>query len=373
MTSAEGIHRTPRYQEPQLTRKSEIAAKQQVVSNTPQAAQRPTHTGRQEYSHCVSVFRKDRKDMTRTDQFRVQTDIAEDILAAADAGNLELLSHAGTRLMKRNILVFCSEQSANFYKKVISKLKDREGNQYYDCFLPGEKLPGHRIYTNTLPSCMKERVHQIVKLFCIGNGINNSTNEMNINYGQVKIYGTPVLTRTGLAITLEIDDAAFQYLSTQQWMSWIGLFNVRWQAPPIPGLSGYVPPDQDPREVRKVLFDTQIALTTEEFPPLGAGTSSQEQRPSSSTSAPHTSPGKLTVTPTAPTDTNTVTEETTQNTVTELVVKTINELQIIEDTDKISKDEENKLLGNDRPDWYSDEEKDNLSDMEIDKEEPEAS
>ena len=302
------------------------------------------HTGRQEYSHCVSVFRRDRQDMTRPDQFRIQADTLDDIINAATAGEIEFLDHAGTRLLKRNLLVFCSEDSTKFYKEVISKLKDKNGDQAYDCYLPGDKMPGHRIFTNILPSCMKSRVLQIPKLFCIGNGFNKVSRALNISYDQVRTYGTPVVTRSGLTITLEIDDAAFQHLSTKNWMSWIGLFGVRWQAPPVAGLTGYVPPDQDPREVRKALFDSKIALTQNNFPPLTEGNSTGAQANSSSVSAPNTSPGSITVTPTVDNIGNTETTQNIEHDSTEMINDT---QEIIEDLEPVisDEDEENRLLG----------------------------
>ena len=116
----------------------------------------------------------------------------------------------------------------------------------------------------------------------------------------------------------------------------LGLFSVRWQAPPIPGLTGYIPPDQDPRDVRKALFANQITLTEKDFPALNAGNPDQEQASSSRMSDPPTDTRKLTVTPAASTDN------------TEKVINTQKETELDENTKQktldLSKEEEKYLL-----------------------------
>ncbi len=63
----------------------------------------------------------------------------------------------------------------------------------------------------------------------------------------------PPNSKGNFHVYLEIDEEAFNWLRTRQWMSSIGLFVTRWQHPPVKGLTGQIDPDADIKLLRSRL------------------------------------------------------------------------------------------------------------------------
>ena len=205
-------------------------------------------TPRGEYH--LQVYRKDKAQFTRGDQWSIQFAVSSSLVAAVKSGKRgDQIAHSGTRLLNRHMQVFCHEKAGKFYKDVISNIPG------YECFLPGEKLPGHVIYA-TLPRAASAIIPDIVDHFAAG------TFGM-INSSQVSISRKAWSAQnTSIHIYLEVDDTAFQWLKDRLWMSAIGLHMIRWAHAPIKGITGYMAPDQDISEMRKQLQHQMTATQT---------------------------------------------------------------------------------------------------------------
>lgn len=74
----------------------------------------------------------------------------------------------------------------------------------------------------------------------------------HVGVHQVKQYKAPMINPSGnLRIYLELDEAAFLWLKSEQWWSRIGGSRVRWCAPNLYGLMGRYAPDADLREIKR--------------------------------------------------------------------------------------------------------------------------
>lgn len=61
--------------------------------------------------------------------------------AATEGIKGDRVTHSGTRLANRHMIVYCSPLSGSCYKKAINEISG------YESFLPNERTPGYEIFT----------------------------------------------------------------------------------------------------------------------------------------------------------------------------------------------------------------------------------
>lgn len=274
VTDGNTTYRVPTFTAPRLTNRAKtghIDSTNNANSEAQGSSQNIGYISRQTSKIQLSVFRKDRRDVTREDQISISVDVISDILEAINNGKPELTQHGGTVMKARSIIVYCTLISAPFFKQVINKIKSKTKEQRFECFLPGETLPGHRIHCDNIPEYMTKELHRIIPTFCAGT---IKDGKYMILPDQVSVFGTPVVRNRKLILTLELDNNAFKWLKTAQWTTPLGFFWALWGAVPVPGVVGYIPPDKDPQELKNQLLqqaidpETVIDASLTSFPPL---------------------------------------------------------------------------------------------------------
>ena len=194
-------------------------------------------------NYFLTVVRKDKGPFTRGDQWHVQFAVSDAMVKANKEGKTgDQVAHSGTKINTREMHVFCTNMSGPFYKAEINKLPG------YEAFLPEDKRPGHEIYAS-VPRVAQPILGNLTEHFVAGTfGA--------VTKDQVTISRKPWFTdSSNIHLYLEVDDKAFEWLKTKSWFSALGLFQLRWQHPPVKGLKGYLAPDQDPQEIKKRLME----------------------------------------------------------------------------------------------------------------------
>ena len=187
----------------------------------------------------VTVFKKDRSPLTREDQWTVQFGISKSLLDATREGKTgNQIAHSGTRLNHRSLSVFCEPQAGPFYKGALNLISG------FEAFLPEERKPGHEIFT-TLPGYAEPLLTRLPEHFAAGTFGAVKPNQVRISR---KAWRSD--DRSSFKVYLELDDEAFEWLGTKDWMSPIGLYVTRWAHPPIKGITGYIRPDQNVKKLR---------------------------------------------------------------------------------------------------------------------------
>lgn len=177
----------------------------------------------------LKIFRKDRGQITRDDQWAIQAEACDLMEQAQETGNMEPVIHSGTRMTNRELQIYCTPTSGITYKKLAIKMG-------YDASLPGDKKPGHPIY-GSIPRAFRSKVDEIGKHIAAG------------TFGAIKATQITVLRKpwwtasSNIFLHLEVDEDAFEWLRRNLWMSSIGLYIIRWSHPPVRNITGYIAPD----------------------------------------------------------------------------------------------------------------------------------
>ena len=205
----------------------------------------------------LRVFRTDKGEMTRTDQWSLQFSIGAAILTATRSGRSGAeIAHAGTRLMKHHLVVFTNNKSALFYKQEINKI---EG---YEAFRETEWPAANPIYC-TLPGAAAAILPDLAAHFAAGTF--GGIKEAQVRIPQ-KAWKPPGAT-SSYRVHLELDDEAFQWLKKKSWISYIGLYMVRWEHPPVRGIEGYLAPDTNVNELLTELENQGPSSSNQPPPP----------------------------------------------------------------------------------------------------------
>ena len=176
--------------------------------------------------------------MTRTDQWTLQFSIGAAILTATRAGRTGAdIAHAGTRLMKHHLVVFTNNKSAPFYKQEINKIDG------FEAFRESEWPAANPIFC-FLPGPAEKLIPDLAAHFAAGSF--GAVTEAQVRVPQ-KPWKYPGPT-SSWRVHLELDDAAFEWLKKKGWISYLALFMVRWEHPPVRGIEGYLPPDTNVNE-----------------------------------------------------------------------------------------------------------------------------
>ncbi len=191
----------------------------------------------------VKVFKKDKSPFTREDQWSIQFGITSALLDATQKGlKGDQVAHNGTRLAHRSLLVFCAPPAGNFYKDSINNIPG------FEAYLPGEHTPGHEIYV-LIPGMAAAILPRLNEHFAAGSFGAVKASQVRISRKAWR----PAGSNGSFHVYLEVDDEAFEWLRSTQWMSSIGLFVARWEHPPVKGIRGYIRPDQDIKLLREQL------------------------------------------------------------------------------------------------------------------------
>ena len=190
----------------------------------------------------VTVYKKDRSPLTREDQWSIQFGISKSLVEASREGKTgNQIAHSGTRLNHRSLSVFCDPQGGSFYKGALNQIAG------FEAFLPEDRKPGHEIFA-TLPGFAEPLLSRLPEHFAAATFGAVKPNQVIISR---KAWRSD--DRSSFKVYLELDDEAFEWLGTKDWMSPIGLYVTRWAHPPIRGISGYIRPDQNVKKLRKEL------------------------------------------------------------------------------------------------------------------------
>ena len=224
----------------------------------------------------VRVVRSDRAEMSREDQWTVQFGVAEHIAQAAKSGQTgEHLAHGGTKLKHREMVIFCNQAAGTFYKSGISRIKG------YEAYLPGEKPPGTEIYT-TLPGMAAPLLPKLHEHFVAGTFGSLTQNQVQISRKAWRPAGDK---ESSWHVYLELDEDAIQWLKQKNWLSPIGLYVPLWGHPKVPGISGFVAPDANIRELRATLRQEEKENTS-----TGDKTLTQDKPDQAQLSSPQVTP-----------------------------------------------------------------------------------
>ena len=129
------------------------------------------------------------------------------------------------------MLVHANNRSASFYKDAINAVPG------YEAFLPEEWPTANPIYC-TLPGVAKMVLPELAAHFAAGTYGGVRENQVRVPRAAWKPAGDTESYR----VYLEIDDEALEWLKRQNYKSYIGLFLVRWEHPPVRGLTGRIDP-----------------------------------------------------------------------------------------------------------------------------------
>ena len=151
------------------------------------------------------------------------------------------------------MVVNANTNSGAFYKEAINKLDD------FEAFLPEEWPSAHSIFC-LLPGVAEMVLPQLVAHFAAGTFGGVREDQVRIPRRPWKPEGAT----TSYRVYLEVDDDAFAWLKARNWQSYIGLYLVRWQHPPVSGITGYIAPDQDIEELLTALAEATQPEQTEE-------------------------------------------------------------------------------------------------------------
>ena len=245
--------RVPAFKPPSLNRSGAIRTDRERTIEEKQEQFKATYAAitycnEADQTYEVKVSRKDKTPMTRMNQWEVQFKVSEAILRATKEGKSgEDIAHKGTRLSHMNLAIYCTPKAGPFYKKAVNELVE------YEAFLPGEKPPGRLIHT-LLPGPAESILPKINEHFAAGTFGEVRQNQVKISRKAWK----PDNLKTGSwNVYLEINEEAFEWLRSKNWMSPIGLFMVRWGKVPVRGIKGYIAPDTDISALRDELKDQQ--------------------------------------------------------------------------------------------------------------------
>lgn len=177
----------------------------------------------------LKIYRKDRGQITRDDQWAIQAEACDLMEKAQAAGNMETVIHSGTRMTNRELQIFCTPASGITYKSMATRMG-------YEATLPGDKKPGHPIY-GSIPRAFSSKINDIGKHISAGTfGA--------IQASQITVIRKPWWTQSSnIFLHLEVDEEAWAWLHRNLWMSSIGLFIIRWSHPPVRNITGYIAPD----------------------------------------------------------------------------------------------------------------------------------
>ena len=224
----------------------------------------------------VRVVRSDKAEMTREDQWTIQFGVAEHIAQAAKSGQTgEHLAHGGTKLKHREMVIYCNQAAGTFYKNGINRIKG------YEAYLPGEKPPGTEIYT-TLPGMAAPLLPKLHEHFVAGTFGSLTQNQVRISRKAWRPEGDK---ETSWHVYLELDEEAIQWLKKKYWLSPIGLYVPMWGHPKVPGISGFVAPDANIRELKATLRQEEKENTS-----TGDKTLTQEKPNQAQLSSPQVTP-----------------------------------------------------------------------------------
>jgi hypothetical protein len=202
----------------------------------------------------VKVVRKDKGSMTREDQWRIQFGVSQSILEASKSGQAgQNLAHSGTKLNTRDLTIYCGPQAGPFYKEAVRKIRG------YEAYLPGERKPGHEIYTS-LPGIAEPILANLHEHFAAGSFGAINTNQVFISR---KAWRPPNEPNSNWHVYLEIDDEALEWLRTKNWLSPLGLYVAFWEHPRVAGITGRIAPGTDIRALRAKLQEEAAAETNQ--------------------------------------------------------------------------------------------------------------
>lgn len=205
----------------------------------------------------LGVFKDNKKPFTRVDQWTIQFAVMDDILEATTAGKpKEEISHNGTWLQNHQMVVYTTIRSAPFFKAAINKIKG------FQAYMPEEWPAAVPIYC-LLPGIAGRALPNIAAHFAAGTYGGIAEKQVRVPRAAWKPAGDTESYR----VYLEVDEDALNWLSANNYSSYIGLYLVRWEHPPVQGLRGRIDPGTKIEELLKRLEEGESSRNTNPAPP----------------------------------------------------------------------------------------------------------